>query len=83
MSLWTKLCFWLVYSYRKFASRLLTPSCRFNPSCSVYAMEAFRVHGFLNGLLLTFARLLKCHPFSHKKGFDPIPYRKKKKKAPK
>ncbi|MGL4387855.1 MAG: membrane protein insertion efficiency factor YidD, partial [Brevinema sp.] len=83
LSIFSKCAFRLIYYYRKFLSKSLTPSCRFTPSCSVYAMEAFRVHGFWRGLSLTTLRLLKCHPFSHQSGFDPIPYRKKqKKKAP-
>lgn len=46
--------------------------CRFEPSCSVYASEAIRVHGARRGAWLALKRLAKCHPFgSH--GFDPVP----------
>lgn len=82
LSLFAKLSFYLVYLYRKYCSKSLKMSCRFTPSCSVYAMEAFRLHGFWKGMYLTIKRLLQCHPLSNHQGFDPVPYRKKK-KAPK
>ena len=46
--------------------------CRFLPSCSCYAIESFRVHGFLRGSLLTARRLLRCHPWGGC-GDDPVP----------
>ncbi len=57
-------------------SAILAPSCRFTPSCSAYAIEAVQVHGAIKGAVLTFRRLLRCHPVtvlggSH--GFDPVP----------
>ena len=46
--------------------------CRHEPTCSHYAMEAYRRHGSWRGSWLTFSRLYRCHPFgSH--GFDPVP----------
>lgn len=51
---------------------MLPNSCRFHPTCSVYAMEALEKHGVLNGTWLAIKRVLKCHPF-HKGGFDPVP----------
>lgn len=46
--------------------------CRHEPSCSVYAMEAFRKHRLARAFWLTASRLSRCHPFgSH--GFDPVP----------
>lgn len=46
--------------------------CRFVPSCSVYAMEAFRKYPFWKALWLSVKRILRCHPFC-KGGYDPLP----------
>ena len=46
--------------------------CRFEPSCSVYSHDAFHEWGFWKGLWLTFARLVRCQPFS-RAGYDPVP----------
>jgi putative membrane protein insertion efficiency factor len=51
---------------------LFGPVCRFEPSCSAYAIECLRLHGTLRGGLLSLRRLSKCHPF-HPGGFDPPP----------
>ena len=58
--------------YRRFISPMLPPSCRFWPTCSAYATEAFTTHGFWWGGWLTTRRLLKCHPL-HAGGYDPVP----------
>jgi putative membrane protein insertion efficiency factor len=50
------------------------PVCRFQPSCSGYALECIRLHGALRGSLLSAKRLGKCHPF-HAGGYDPPPPR--------
>ncbi len=62
----------LLRLYKKFISPLLPNSCRFYPTCSVYAMEALEKHGALMGTWLAIKRVFKCHPF-HKGGFDPVP----------
>jgi putative membrane protein insertion efficiency factor len=46
--------------------------CRFEPSCSRYAVACLEGHGALRGSLLSFVRLCKCHPF-HPGGYDPPP----------
>jgi putative membrane protein insertion efficiency factor len=57
--------------YRTALSPLLGNCCRFYPSCSHYAEEAFQKKGWLAGALMTCRRLAKCHPF-HPGGFDPV-----------
>lgn len=68
------LALFLVGVYRWIRPALGGPRCRFHPSCSAYAEEAFRRHGFLRGGLLAVSRLARCHPF-HSGGFDPVPER--------
>lgn len=60
--------------YQKTVSPWLPRCCRFEPSCSHYAVEAFQKRGFWMGLLLTTWRLMRCQPFG-KSGFDPVPER--------
>lgn len=72
------LMIWLIRLYRKYISPLKPPCCRFTPTCSAYALEAFQKRGFFVGFALTFWRVLRCNPFS-KGGYDPVPERKKRK----
>ncbi|WP_294508427.1 membrane protein insertion efficiency factor YidD [uncultured Victivallis sp.] len=58
--------------YQWTISPLLPNCCRFEPTCSRYAVEALRVHGFWWGSCLTVWRLLRCQPYC-KGGWDPIP----------
>lgn len=67
----------LVRFYQKFISPLKPPCCRFRPTCSSYAIEAFKEWGLIIGLLLTVWRILRCNPFS-RGGYDPVPKRKRK-----
>ena len=62
----------LVRVYQKLISPLLPPSCRFEPSCSRYAVACLELHGAVRGSLLSVKRLCKCHPF-HPGGHDPPP----------
>ena len=62
----------LVHLYRMTLSPLLGPSCRFEPSCSAYALEALERHGARRGAWLGLRRVLRCHPF-RPAGFDPVP----------
>lgn len=67
-----KLLLALIRLYQLTLSPLLGPVCRFEPSCSRYAMACLRDHGLLRGSWLSVVRLGKCHPF-HPGGFDPPP----------
>ena len=62
----------LVRGYRYFLSPWLGSSCRFEPTCSLYALQALQQHGALTGTRLTCARLLRCHPWCAG-GHDPVP----------
>ncbi|MBQ8838495.1 MAG: membrane protein insertion efficiency factor YidD [Bacteroidales bacterium] len=62
----------LIRFYQICISPLKPPSCRFTPTCSQYALEAFRKHGPFKGLFLTVRRILRCHPFGGH-GYDPVP----------
>lgn len=66
----------IIKFYRKGISPFLPPSCRFQPTCSAYGLEAFQRFGFIKGFYLTTKRILKCHPF-HSGGFDPVPKKKR------
>lgn len=63
----------LIRGYQLFISPMIGPRCRFTPTCSQYAIESIKVHGFTKGCWLTAKRLLICHPFSNKHGYDPVP----------
>jgi hypothetical protein len=62
----------LINSYRRFVSPLFPPSCRFQPTCSQYALESIEKHGSVKGSWLAIQRILRCHPF-HPGGYDPVP----------
>jgi len=62
----------MIRFYKKWISPLFPPVCRFNPSCSVYAMEALEKYGAVKGCWLAARRILRCHPFNPG-GYDPVP----------
>jgi len=71
MNLPARLLWRLVFVYQILASA--RPSiCRFVPSCSNYALEAFERHGGARGSWLVMRRLLRCHPWG-RTGWDPVP----------
>jgi len=62
----------LVYLYRVGISPFIGPRCRFTPTCSEYAIQALKAHGFAKGSWLSGKRLLKCQPLNDG-GYDPVP----------
>ena len=70
------LIIFLIKIYRLFLSPILGQNCRFSPTCSSYAIDALKVHGFFYGSYLTFRRLIKCNPLGSC-GYDPVPPKKK------
>jgi putative membrane protein insertion efficiency factor len=57
--------------YRRVLSPALPRRCRYEPTCSAYAIEALQEFGILRGLVLATWRVLRCNPFSHG-GYDPV-----------
>jgi putative membrane protein insertion efficiency factor len=66
------LLLFLIRMYARYVSPLLTPSCRYVPTCSAYAFEAIEHHGPLHGGWFAVKRICRCHPFGPH-GFDPVP----------
>lgn len=62
----------LVRAYQAILGPFLGGNCRFHPSCSAYAIDAYRLHGPLRGSWLTLRRISRCHPFGGH-GYDPVP----------
>ncbi len=71
----------LVQAYRVLISPWKPRCCRFDPTCSHYAIDALRQHGARRGLWLTVGRLLRCQPFAEP-GYDPVPPRALGRKHP-
>jgi putative membrane protein insertion efficiency factor len=63
-----------IRAYQRWISPSRPRRCRYEPSCSAYAIEAVERFGVARGALLASWRLLRCNPFSHG-GFDPMPGR--------
>jgi putative membrane protein insertion efficiency factor len=67
-----RLLIWIARGWQLGPSRALPPSCRFQPSCSAYAITALQRYGALRGSWLAAKRLLRCHPWGGS-GPDPVP----------
>lgn len=63
----------IIRAYRFFISPILGARCRFYPSCSLYAQIAVERFGIFYGGWLVIKRVLRCHPWYHGDGFDPVP----------
>lgn len=62
----------LIRIYQTILSPLFPSSCRFNPTCSQYSIEALKKYGIWKGTILTIKRISKCHPWGGQ-GHDPVP----------
>lgn len=67
-----KLAELLIKFYRKFVSPLKQPCCKYYPTCSKYALDALKKHGFIKGSILCVWRILRCNPYSNG-GVDYVP----------
>ena len=68
----TKLLIIFIRGYQKWISPFLPSSCRYEPTCSYYCIEALHKHGFYKGISLGLKRILSCHPWGGS-GLDPVP----------
>lgn len=68
-----KLLLCLIRFYQRRISPCFPSRCRYRPTCSQYAFEAISKYGVWKGCRLAVCRLLRCHPFSHRDPFDPVP----------
>ncbi len=62
----------IITLYQRFVSPLFSGRCRFYPSCSEYALQAFENYGFFKATYLASMRILRCHPL-YPGGYDPLP----------
>ena len=62
----------LIKIYKMVISPYLAPSCRYLPTCSEYAIECLKTYGLIKGFFKATKRILSCHPFSKRDGFDPV-----------
>lgn len=63
----------LVRFYRRAISPHMAPRCRYIPTCSQYALEAIEKYGAMRGGFMAMRRVLRCHPFSRRGPYDPVP----------
>jgi putative membrane protein insertion efficiency factor len=68
----TQLALSLIKFYQNTVSKVLPNACRFQPTCSQYAFEAIKKHGFARGSWLAAKRIARCNPFAEG-GYDPVP----------
>ena len=68
----TYIAYLIVKAYQVVVSPLLGANCRYNPTCSAYALEALKKFGIIKGGLLSIKRISKCHPWGGS-GHDPVP----------
>ena len=72
MKIITNILIGLIKLYKLFISPYLAPSCRYLPTCSQYAIDCLKTYGLFKGFFKATKRILSCHPFSKRDGFDPV-----------
>ena len=72
MKIITYILIGIIKIYKMFISPYLTPSCRYLPTCSTYAIDCLKTYGLAKGLFKATKRILSCHPYSKRDGFDPV-----------
>ena len=72
MKIITNILIGIIKIYKMIISPYLAPSCRYLPTCSDYTIDCLKTFGLIKGLFKATKRILSCHPFSKKDGFDPV-----------
>ena len=75
MNIFTLIFIKLIKIYKFLISPLISPSCRYLPTCSEYSIDALKTFGFFRGLFMSLKRILTCHPIKFLgggEGFDPV-----------
>ena len=72
MTLSTRAGLFAIHSYQVLLGPFIGGACRFEPSCSTYAIDAVTTHGLVRGTWLSLCRVSRCHPFA-RPGIDPVP----------
>ena len=83
MIIFTNILIKLIKGYKLIISPLLGPSCRYQPTCSEYCIEALKEFGLIKGIFISLKRILSCHPIKFLgggDGFDPVKKEMKAKK---
>jgi putative membrane protein insertion efficiency factor len=83
MNILTKILIKLIKGYKLIISPLLGPSCRYQPTCSEYTIDALKEFGLIKGTFMSIKRILSCHPIKFLgggDGFDPVKKEMKAKK---
>tara|TARA_B100001093_G_C26247129_1_gene766958 strand:+ start:43 stop:294 length:252 start_codon:yes stop_codon:yes gene_type:complete len=83
MNILTKILIKLIKGYKLMISPLLGPSCRYQPTCSEYTIDALKEFGLIKGAFISIKRILSCHPIKFLgggDGFDPVKKEMKAKK---
>jgi hypothetical protein len=62
----------LIDVYQRYIRPAMPASCRFEPSCSEYTKQAIQKYGLIKGVCKGIKRILRCHPFSGRSGYDPL-----------